>query len=822
MQRAIVTLDPSDLARTLRLAALEIKVGDPGAARNVYENLLARTKPEVPGEPLTLPDELKLPVDYVSVLTSGTGRFRLRPMMAGGALPVSASAPATGDAGLRLEAIRALGRLLFPAAPDTPPDEASRAAWLARWQPAADAGVRNEPLQAFYFSGSKAATMGLLAGWMEKGVGDESLVRGAFLAAGLRLADYPTLAKWAWSDPGSGDHTLRSSALLGAIGQFLATGGRPGTNFVSELFPSGAGQSSLLWETAKQFADLHWYAQAAELGHHVLASVRSGRAEYASSVAEWELYVGAVSQARETLREAVEEGGGTTFDVNTSPVLATLREYYLLLPTVERTPFVTGYLRRMTVRGDTVHATLAGVLLHGLEGDEPAAHRALDALLSTRLLVADENGPSPNTRRWAFLLANGLQLEGWNLDAEAVYLWRRALDQATAFDQQFGEGEGMLLEIRRRLLGAEVSVAANPEEARACVEQYLAGSPPTSTAAGVAGELLNNARFDAAIQIDESLCRVEPNDGEHWRTLFAAYEAAGEPDRLERTLARVFQSKGPFPEGLPREDFVCRWAAARERDGDAAGACRLLSDEKSTHPGLLPILVQLAQTYERAGRWSEAAAAWRETSPLDPTAVPILGEANAEEHLGHRERAISLLQDNLRSRAGQRPGRNRHPPEPPAARGGADGRREGPSQRPPARRSARRVAAVGGELRGGGSARLCPPTARRRRAPGARCRAACRPTAVADGPVPGGQRQPRRISASVGPAGNLRARRSGLPRGLGGREVQARPGGGCRHLAGAGFGKPLGPRQGRLSGRRATRHVLPGHAPRRPASPGRR
>ena len=130
-----------------------------------------------------------------------------------------------------------------------------------------------------------------------------------------------------------------------------------------------------------------------------------------------------------------------------------------------------------------------------------------------------------------------------------------------------------------------------------------------------------------------------------------------------------FQSRGPFPEGLPREDFVCRWAAARDarrrRCRRVAACCRM---RKARIRGCCRFLVQLAQTYERAGRWSEAAAAWRETSPLDPTAVPILGEANAEEHLGHRERAISLLQDNLRSRAGNGQDEIRHPSEPPAAR----------------------------------------------------------------------------------------------------------------------------------------------------------
>ena len=649
LQRQIVALDPSDLGRILQLALLDIRAGDLTAARGSYENILAHTKPEPPGEPLLLPDELKLPADYAATFPPGSGRFRLRTLTGGpGVLPVAPVPLTGGDQALRLEAIRALSHLLFLTVAPVQPDQRAQADWLARWQHAAEAGVRNEPLQAFYYAGNKSATMNLLAGWLDKGVADDALVRGAFLAAGLRLGSYENLAKWAWGGDDPSRQSLREGALLGALEQYLGAGGRPQPTMVAELFPPGVKHQSLLWETAKQFADLHWYAQAVELGQRAFALVPSGRAGYASDLAEWELYEGMVPAAREVLKAAAEEGGGSTFDANASPVLSDLRAYYLLLPTTERHVFVQDYLQRMQARGDKIHATLAAVLLHGLEGDEAAARHDLASLLATRQLASDYPGRSEDTRRWTFLLVNGVQLEIWNLPSLAAYLWRQALKEATAFDQQFGDAEGTLAEIRRRLLGVEVAAAANPEEARACVEEYLSTSPPTGTAASVAGEMLNDSQASAAIQIDRYLCRTEENDGEHRRALFAAYESAGEPDVLEGSLEQLLQAKGLWPEALPRADFVCRWAAAREHNGDSAGACRVLEDEQTAHPGTLAVLVQLAQTRERTGQWDRAVEIWWKALPLDQSVASVLNLANAEDHLGHREEAIQLLNDGLK------------------------------------------------------------------------------------------------------------------------------------------------------------------------------
>ena len=643
LARQAIRLDPADLGRQLKLAKLAASTGDTSAAVGEYAKVLAQTSGEEPGKPLSPPDDLRLPPEYAISLASGGSRFRI-PGLPVAAIPTTTEATsAHGDEAARLEAIRETSRLLFTPAN---PDEKARTAWLTRWQQAADAGICNEPLQAFYYAGNAPATMGLLERWMVK-EGNDSLVRGTFLAAGLRLGAYDTLARWTWQDGDADSQSERENALLGALEQYLRSGGRPAPSMVAELFPSEVKRRTLLWDTAKQFAELHWYVQAAELGRRTLTLVTSGRAVYAESVSEWELYTGSTSGARAALKDAVEEGDGSTFDVNISPVLANLRAYYLLLPEEERGHFAQEYLGRMQAKGERNYVILAGVLLHGLAGNESAARHDLDALLAARLLSDDTGGASAETRRWAFVLANGAQLQAWNLDSLAVYFWRQALAQVTAFGQQFGEAEGTVGEVRRRLLGAEVAVAADPEDAREAIASYLEKSPAVGMAASVAGELLNNARFSTAVEVNEYLCRVEPNNPEHWRALFATYEAASDPDRLERCLAHLFEDGATLPDALPRSDFVCRWAAAREHNGDATGAAKILEDEQKSHPGSLPVLLQLAQTYERAGLWSRAAEAWRELMPLDPSSVAFLGLANAQERLGQQAEAIKTLQGCL-------------------------------------------------------------------------------------------------------------------------------------------------------------------------------
>ena len=72
-------------------------------------------------------------------------------------------------------------------------------------------------------------------------------------------------------------------------------------------------------------------------------------------------------------------------------------------------------------------------------------------------------------------------------------------------------------------------------------------------------------------------------------------------------------------------------------------------------PGALPVMFGLAQAFERAGRWEDAAAAWRDALRLDQTHTARLGLAAVEEHQGHRAAAAETLRGGLRD--GPDPGR---------------------------------------------------------------------------------------------------------------------------------------------------------------------
>ena len=330
----LVAIEPGDLPHLLHLAELAREAGDKAGARERFGQALAHSTPEKPGEPLRLPADLE--VSTVPSVTLGglAGFYR--------ASVPEPSAPAAGgdDRVLRLQAIRALAGLL-PGRDNPRAASEARRRWLEPWRQAVAAGARSEPLQAFYAAGDVAGTMDLLAGWMAAHPTDERL-RGALLLAGLRLGDYRRLALWAW--PGGADRPARrASQLVEAVQQFLADGGRPGANIAAELFPPQVQARDILWKMAKEgFAERRWYAPAAELGERVVALSASGRTAYAIDLAQWELFLDRPERARAVLRDAVDEGVGTTLDsAGNGTVYEALRAYYLLLP-----PASAGRFRR--------------------------------------------------------------------------------------------------------------------------------------------------------------------------------------------------------------------------------------------------------------------------------------------------------------------------------------------------------------------------------------------------------------------------------------------------------------------------------------------
>ena len=643
--RQLVAVDGTDTRRWLLMADLDVQAGDPDAARSHLERVLAQTTPEGAGETLRVPGELEGRAE-ASVWVGPrrlAASLRTVPFARAGA-PL---APESDERRLRLQAIEGVSRLLFPKdAPAAAAPGEAQAAWLRRWREAAEAGARSEPLAAFYFAGQRDSTLDLLARWTGQDDPMGETATEAFLNAGLRLSGYERLAEWAWRGDDRARVAARGQKLLGALRNYLGAGGRPGPSMAARLFPPEVRVQEVLWAAAQNgFAASHWYAQAAELGERVLAAASSARASYGVPLAEWELYAGNPDRARDALRQSIDDGDGDSLEMNNAVFLA-LRAYYLSLPEAQRAAFVADYLGRAHGRGGRAHEVLSALLLHGLSGDE-AARRDLDQLLALRMMAVEPSTLSPDIRRWAYLLGNGEQLQAWKLPSLAIYLWRRALKEAGAFDRQLGDADNTVTEIRHRLLSAELA-AADPQQGRERLQEFVEEVPDPATVANVAGQLWTDGQRGAAARLYEILCQTEPTHADYWPNLYRFYETSGDHDAAEALLGFLLNGPRALPAGASGSEVICDLAALREKRGDAAGACRLLAHARQATPGALPILFALARSEARAGRWDEAADVWRDALALDPGQTARLGLADVEERRGHRSVVVEILRGGLK------------------------------------------------------------------------------------------------------------------------------------------------------------------------------
>ena len=256
---------------------------------------------------------------------------------------------------------------------------------------------------------------------------------------------------------------------------------------------------------------------------------------------------------------------------------------------------------------------------------------------------------SPDARRWGYVLDTGVQLGNWNLGPLAAYLWRRALEAATAFDRRDGEVQGTLAELRNRLVVLEASTAPDPETARERVGAYLAGHPRADLVRSAATQLLTASQFPAACRLYESLTRQEPGNEEDWRNLLAAYNAEGDLDAMETALVSLLGTAHAAPSPLARGELVRDLATLRQFEGDAAGALRLLEREFQDGNHAVPVVTSLATAYERAGRLDDAARVWQDDIAGDyPNArTGRLALARLAERRGNLPQAISWLEEEL-------------------------------------------------------------------------------------------------------------------------------------------------------------------------------
>ena len=636
----IAALDPGDFRRLFQLAQLDLQLGDSAGARTSLETILARTRTETPDDPLILPQELD-PSTEPAELMLAAGRGPARPATG----TIDPSAADGGERSIRLKAIGQLSRIFFAGGDAAGAEDRRR--WLERWRAAASAGARSEPLAAFFHAGQKDAVHDLTASWLNK-PDPENLERleKTFLLAGLRMENYAPLARWVWSTDAEGGE--RASQLIETLGYFLTTGGRPSPGMVPQLFPAEIKSRALLWQIASGvFAEKRWYAEAVDLGERAIALPGGSIASEAFQLAQWEVDVGRIDAARDILRRAVDEGDGTAFDATANnAVFADLRAYYFLLPAGERTGFVTGYLQRAQTRRDkVVHATLAAILLHGLQGDEPAACRGLDLVVEMRLLDGREGGDSADVRRWNYLYACGAQLQAWNLDKLAAHIWRRGLDTASAFDKHDPEVRNLLGEIRLHQLVAEVTTASDPQEARERVTEYLREGPPIIAMASAASVLMNVGQYAAAVQIYERLRREVPAEPEYPRGLLLAEEAEGDKTSVQGVLESMLDDGPPAGPLASRLEILTKRVSLLEESGDTDGACRLLLAARKVLPRSPVVLRPLAQILERLKRFDDAAAIWRVASESDHSVSLVEALASVELARGQREAAFVLARD---------------------------------------------------------------------------------------------------------------------------------------------------------------------------------
>lgn len=618
--RQLAGFDASDGKRLYRLGQLDAAAGDLVAARRWFEAALAATEPEKAGEPPQTPPVLSKPL------------------------------PKLDDRTLRLSAIRAAAQIL---------PETERRAWIARWQKAAAAGARNEPLWAFMSAGAKPEASALLAHWAAENPGNEA-VEEMFIRLSLRLGEGAAVARWTWGNDPAGAAADRVDRMLNGLTQFLLDGEEPDAHLLGDLFPPGCSREARWKAASLVFAARQRYAEAIALGGPVVGEVAVNRCNYAVEVAGWNLLLGRAPDARAILREAINVAGADSFAAVGDPYFTAVREYWMLLPEAERGPFAESLLRRGARHDGPAQAALTRALLHALSGDRAAANSALDDLIGLRLLGGEAG--SVDSRRWNYLLVNGAQLISWNLDFAAIHLWRRALAEASLFQWQDAECRTALGEMRAQLALAEILNAPGPTQAGECLDDYLRSRPDPAAAHNLAGGLAAAARPSLAARVHEHLGRVDPADPDPARELLEAYAAAGDSAAVQRTLRRLLEERpGKRPAGLQPPDLAVRLAEELERDGDGEGARRVLARQFLANPRAVGVGLALARREQRTGRIDEAATVLRGLLPADAGLTARIALADLEAARGNTPEAKRLLQegaartgDPLRAETGAR------------------------------------------------------------------------------------------------------------------------------------------------------------------------
>ena len=407
-------LEPANLRTLSTLATLDLEAGDTAEAEACLEAILKTASPEKPGDPVRFPavkttEAGRLQSAYLSTVGQRNGRPTAEAMRALRSFWVEETPDTKSEREIRLNAIRQLARL--HASKESP---AAREAWIKRWQN--ENAAPSEALWALFYAGAGGALLDRVEAMLVERAHDPKVAQ-AFIWLALQAREYARLSAWLKEKertPSERDY------LFIALGQTIENAGRTDPALLDALFTDGTHLR--LWQAAMLFAGRSRFAEAIQLGRRVFEGATTQRALYGLELAHWCLFLGDAEQARAFLRATISSPA-EGFD---APVCTALREYYLLLPEMERAAFVESYLGGIDATRDPMHAAIATALLRGLAGQEKEACAALDRLVQMRALSGGEMS-EPGTsgvRHLRFLLETGTQLQALRLDHLAAYFGR--------------------------------------------------------------------------------------------------------------------------------------------------------------------------------------------------------------------------------------------------------------------------------------------------------------------------------------------------------------------------------------------------------------
>ena len=629
--RRVRALEPTNVKALAALANLNLDAGQNAQAQESLEAILKNSKPEAATDALRFPGvkpedagRLQRALSSVSIRR---GRAAVETMRALRSFWVDEAPEQKGDREVRLNAIRQLAEIVREQE-----NPAALAAWTERWR---KAGSPTESLWALYYAGAGDALLDQLDA-LRLATPRDAKIPQAFIWLALQTGQFRRLGTWLQQrerTPTERDY------LLVALGQFLGADGRFDAAALDQLFPTGFNLR--VWQTATIFASRNRFREAAILGQRVFDAASMQRATFGRELAHWQVMLGEMDQARETLARTTAMAG----DSLDSEVYAALRERYLLLPENERPTFATAYLAAIDPAPQPLHRAMAGALLRALAGDAVGAKKHLDEILELRALAtipSDEPGMSI-LRRWRMVLVAGAQLQAWHFDSLAIYFWEKAVADDALIQLEGEQAIETAREIRQRLYALHAARATNPGELQQWIDAYGRLSPrdgllPLGQALDALGA------YRAAIEVYRQAWERDPSNTQTLDSLLAACRSGGDPETAEAALWKCAREGAARANDAIHRNHLVQLADALEARGDLSGARTILGEAVEKAPTEPQLLLRLALLHERAKNPQLAEAVYRRVLTIASANAPSrVALANLLEAQGKGEAAVALL-----------------------------------------------------------------------------------------------------------------------------------------------------------------------------------